>query len=121
MKKLYIGWEDIGIMVDFLVDKIKKSRIKYDGIYGIPRGGLPLAVTLSHHLNLPLLVHPTINSLVCDDISDTGVTLANIKHKKIVCLFKSKWTKTKPDYYYAEKEDKKSWLVFPWEDYKNEN
>lgn len=121
MEKIYIDWETVGIMIDELVNKVNSSDMEFDGVYGIPRGGLPLAVALSHNLNLPLLVHPTKNSLVCDDISDTGVTLSNIKHKMIVCLYTSKWTKVIPYHFVRVKEDKNSWIVFPWEDRENEN
>ena len=56
MNKIYIDWENFGIMMDELYEIIKISNIKFDGIYGIPRGGLPIAVALSHKLNLPLFI-----------------------------------------------------------------
>jgi hypoxanthine phosphoribosyltransferase len=110
-----ILWDELAYMIERILQQVDKDNLVFDGVYGIPRGGLPLAVVLSHHLNIPLLVHPTKNTLVCDDISDTGKTLSTIKHKKIACLYSSKWTKTKPDYYSEIKTNKKEWLVFPWE------
>lgn len=115
MQKIHIDWEMFGILVDKLSNKIKRKGLKFDGIYGIPRGGLPIAVCLSHSLNLPLLLYPTKNSLVIDDISDTGKTLKSFKNRKIACLYSSKWTETNPDYFVLTKEDKDSWIVFPWE------
>ena len=56
---------------------------KFDGVYGFPRGGLCLAVALSHSLGLHLLDKPKNNSLIVDDIYDTGYTLEKIKHIKI--------------------------------------
>jgi len=114
MEKIFYTWEQIDTGVEELVSQIKKSKLKFDGLYGIPRGGLPLAVMLSYQLNLPLLVYPTVNTLVVDDISDTGKTLMSMKNKKIACLFNSKWTKVKPDFYAYTKTNKQSWIMFPW-------
>ena len=34
----------------------KWSDVEIGAVYGIPRGGLPIATMLSHKLNLPLLI-----------------------------------------------------------------
>ena len=115
MNRIYISWKDFGSMIEKLSNLIKKSRYKFDGVYGIPRGGLSLAVALSHKLNLPLLLYPTKKSLVVDDISDTGKTLQSHKNKKIACLFSSRWTDVEPDYFINTKINTKDWIVFPWE------
>lgn len=103
-------------MIEQLTKKIKESKLQFDGIYGVPRGGLPLAVAISHRLELPILTYPTPKSLVVDDISDTGKTLANMGNKKIACLFTTDWTEAKPDWFIKKKERQTQWLVFPWED-----
>jgi len=110
-----IDWKEYQKMTDELAVKIKNSNEFFDGIYGIPRGGLPLAVSLSHILQLPILLYPTINSLVVDDISETGLTLTSHKNKKIACLFSTTWTTVKPDFYISTKDDENCWLIFPWE------
>ena len=115
MVKIWFSWAEFGVIIEELVIKIQKSRCKFNGVYGIPRGGLSFAVTLSHKLKLPLLLYPTKNTLVCDDISDTGRTLASHKNKKIVTLFSTKRTKTKPDWHSKIKKSKEDWIVFPWE------
>ena len=122
--KTYISWKDFEKMRKKLVKQIKKSNKKFDGVYGIPRGGLILAVCLSHDLNLPLLKIPTKNSLIAEDISDTGNTLIklikNKNYKKIACLYSSNWTKVIPDYYVKVKVKKFKWLVFPYENQNTE-
>lgn len=115
MNKIEITWTQVGSMIDELVVKIKKSGIKFDGVFGIPRGGLPLAVILSYRFNIPLLLYPTKNTLVVDDISDNGFTLQRMKNKKIATLFSTDWTITKPDWFIEKKKSKKDWLIFPWE------
>ena len=102
-------------MIKELAIKISKDGNEYDGIYGIPRGGLPIAVCLSHELDLPLLMYPTDKSLVVDDISDTGKTLESHKNKAIATLYSTSWTKTKPLYFIKEKLFKSDWIVYPWE------
>ena len=118
-KIIVLTWAEFGKLVDYLIVKLKVYmriyEVTYDGIYGVPRGGLPLAVILSHHLDLPLLVHPTPESLVVDDISDTGITLSTIKHKTIATIFSTPWTTIEPNFYMDIKKDKDCWVVFPWE------
>lgn len=111
-KYTHISWKKFDTLVKELAEKIKGN---FDGIYGIPRGGLPIAVFLSHHLNIPLLEKPTKNSLIVDDISDNGTTLTPFTHNKIACLFSTPWTKVKPDWFIATKENKEEWLIYPWE------
>lgn len=115
MNKIYLTWEEIGKMIEDLVVKIKNSGEKFDGIFGIPRGGLPLAVILSYRFEIPLLLYPTKNTLVVDDISDNGFTLQRMKNKKIATLFSTDWTITKPDWFVEKKKSQEDWLVFPWE------
>lgn len=114
-KKIILTWTQVGKMIDKLAVKIKKSGIKFDGIFGIPRGGLPLAVILSYKMDIPVLLYPTKDTLVVDDISDNGYTLQRIKHKKIATIYSTDWTITVPDWFVGKKLSKNDWLVFPWE------
>ena len=118
MKKIYETWEEFNKVVLSFTSRIINSKLKFDGIYALPRGGLPLGVALSHQLNLPLLLYPTENTLVVDDISDTGKTLENIKHKKIVTWYTTPWTTVQPYWYFEIKNRKDSWIMFPWEEIK---
>ncbi len=88
---------------------------KFEGVYGIPRGGICLAVALSHSLELTLLNEPKNNSLIVDDIYDTGHTLEQIKHIKGSETYV--WvSKKKPTWWNCYKYIKDNdWIVFPWE------
>ena len=92
-------------MIDTLAEKIISDKVKFNGIYGVPRGGLPIAVSLSHRLNLQFYMLPSNEILVVDDISDTGKTLKDTLHKRIACLYTTSWTEQEPDYY-AKIKDK---------------
>lgn len=91
------------------------SLAGFDGIYGIPAGGLVLAVYLHYRLKLPLLLAPTENSLIVDDIVDTGFTMSHYisKGNFTATLFCKKGGKWKPNIWLREKEEK--WIRFPWE------
>jgi uncharacterized protein len=115
MKKKNITWNVFETMLNELARKIKKSNIKFDGVYGIPRGGLPIAVCLSHKLDIPLLVKPTKNALIVDDISDNGNNLNSFKNNNIATLFVTDWTITKPKFWVKKKLNKEEWIIFPWE------
>ncbi|OGF69537.1 hypothetical protein A3C73_03810 [Candidatus Giovannonibacteria bacterium RIFCSPHIGHO2_02_FULL_44_11] len=114
MKKQAYTWAEFEEDIPKLVAKIKKLNRRFDGIYGIPRGGLVLAVRLSHELNLPLVMGGvTKNTLVVDDVSDTGSMLAPLKERKatIVTIFYKPWTKAMSDIWMRKTENH---IVFPW-------
>ena len=113
--KVRITWKEYGIHVNNLIASIKGHALQFDGVYGLPRGGLPIATCVSHALNLPILMYPTKETLVVDDISDTGKALAGIKHKLIATLYTTDWTITKPDVAVCKKLKQSDWIVFPWE------
>ncbi len=88
---------------------------KFKGVYGFPRGGLCLAVALSHSLGIPILDEPKSYSLIVDDIYDTGLTLEGIKH--LQGSEAHVWISKKlPTWWNAFKYTKeKDWVIFPWE------
>jgi len=59
-----------------LAEKIKASGKDFKNIYGIPRGGVPVALVLSHHLGLPIVEDWQLSSLIIDDLIDSGETLS---------------------------------------------
>ena len=99
---------------------VKKAATLYKdktltGVYGIPRGGLCLAVALSHHLKIPLLDLPVDNCLIVDDIYDSGKTLEKYKNYKNASYFVliSKQDPTYFSSFITTKSD--GWVIFPWE------
>lgn len=93
----------------------------FDNIYGVPRGGLILAVFLSYMSGKPLVLDRnkiTKRTVVVDDISDKGDTLTHIlnggESYKVITLFSAPRTKFLPTYFCREKKSK-DWIIFPWE------
>lgn len=111
----YYSWKEFEKDIPKIVKLIKKKKLKFDNIYGIPRGGLCLAVCLSHYLGVPLADKIKSNTLIVDDVSDTGETL--LKYRKFnnptVAVFCCPKTKFIPDVWIRQKGNK--WIVFPWE------
>lgn len=85
------------------------------GIHGIPRGGLVLAVALSHRLQVPLLAKPQPGCLVVDDVVETGRTLAPFRQLSGCSLLV--WiSKLEPTWWQAaEVCSSDEWILFPWE------
>ena len=109
----YFTWEEFDRSVEHIADRCK--FLNFSGIYGVPRGGLCLAVALSHKLKINLISEPIKNSLIVDDVYETGITLNNYKNiegAKFFVLF----SKNNPTWWNSVHISKKSeWLVFPWE------
>ncbi len=110
-EKIIVRWAEIDLLIDVLTNQI----IGVDSVYGIPRGGLVPAVMLSHRLGLPLVQKIGKNTLIVDDISDSGKTLNKLnKPNKVAVLMQRKNTEFKCDFV-GKHIDHEDWLVFPWE------
>jgi len=113
ISKVYLEWDTIHDLVDVLAEKIKHNYPNIDSVTGLARGGLIPAVLLSHKLDIPWTLAVHKNTLVVDDINDTGHTLSKspgvytaVLHHKPTSIFSPS--------VYAE-EVGTEWIVYPWE------
>jgi hypoxanthine phosphoribosyltransferase len=108
-----LSWFDFDQAVNTIVDRVAAQQ--FSGIHGIPRGGLVLAVALSHRLDQPLLPSPQPGCLLVDDVYETGLTLA--PYRELVDCTTVVWvSKAEPQWWQAvEVTDSREWIVFPWE------
>jgi hypoxanthine phosphoribosyltransferase len=122
IKKHYFSWEDYDYAIKCIVEYYESQNLDCGAVYGLPRGGLPIAVSLSHRLNLPLLMNyydrkivTDKKILVVDDIADTGETLKGFDtNKNIICTFHhTEESIVLPEFSVFNKNDK--WIVYPWE------
>ena len=106
-------WDEFDKSVELIANRCK--FLEFSGIYGIPRGGLCLAVALSHKLKVNLISEPLENSLIVDDVYETGNTLNTLKDTdgaKFFVLF----SKIEPTWWNTVFiSEKNKWIVFPWE------
>ena len=119
--RLVMTWEAFDAYVEKLVKMLRAHAdaegMAFTGDYGFPRGGLCLAVKLSHLMGLPLLLAPAPNCVVCDDISDSGETLLKYQRSAqyvTVTLLARQGTAAMPAYY-GELVETGHWVLFPWE------
>ncbi len=157
--KLIIDWKEYNLIVEKLAIQIHSSGYKPDLLIGIARGGLPIIDVLSRIFKLKCAylavesysgkgiedqqgtlvfsreMSSTVqdmkgNILLCDDLSDTGVTLnksidwlrkykplvGKIKDIKTAVLWKKKDSTFEPDFC-AQKLNSNPWIVQPFERY----
>jgi len=120
VKKVVYSWKQFDNDVNKIIKYLKEIKIQIDGIFAIPKGGLVLGVALANRLNVPLyrsFVNVSDDTLIVDDISDTGETLSSILHIEnyiTITLFKKQGTKFIPKFSCRECK-KDDWVVFPWE------
>ncbi len=127
--KIYLSWENIDNAVNGLCNQIIRDQPNIDSVHGLKRGGMIPAVMISHKLGLPYSDVILPNTLVIDDICDTGVTLSNgVGVNTAVLFYKPHTSDFIPDMWFtAHKGDE--WIIFPWEkedsepiqDYKKKN
>ena len=109
----YFTWSEFDKSVQCIANECK--FLKFSGIYGVPRGGLCLAVALSHKLKINLISKPLKNSLIVDDVYETGLTLNTLKDIEGAMFFVL-FSKVKPIWWNTVHiSEKKEWIVFPWE------
>jgi xanthine phosphoribosyltransferase len=125
---LYMTWEHFEEAIQSAVAELSQHALPPDrpiGVYGIPRGGLILAVTLSHRLSIPWLPKPQPGCILVDDVIETGhtmQTLINSVHKQHPgqSLDWRAWVwiskNLLPRIGYHRYVDPKTWVCFPWSD-----
>lgn len=121
MNKVIFKWEDAEAYVRQVV--LRYKDVQLSGVYGLPRGGVVLAVMISHALNIPMLMAPVPGCLIVDDICDTGESLVHYaknssaidkpKYHITTMIYKENPIVT-PEYYWGKKDN--DWIVFPWEE-----
>ena len=113
----HFTWDEFDKSVEYIANKC--NFLDFSGIYGVPRGGLCLAVALNHKLKISLITEPIKNALIVDDVYETGITLntfKDIEGAKFFVLFSKKKPTWWNSVHISEESD---WIVFPWENILN--
>lgn len=121
-EKEFVTWQRVEEFVNYVAQNVDTP---ITGVYGLPRGGLILAVMLSHKLGVPMLMSPATGCIIVDDICDSGESLLHYvkdtsgidpkdkAYQVATMYYKDNRLGIKPDIYAHTKGDK--WIVFPWE------
>lgn len=113
MKLRKLSWAQFDAAVDELSRDARKMG---SALYGIPRGGLVLAVALSHRTGMPLATQLAPGVVAVDDIMDSGATLRDLSVSHAITWFARVRTPPPCSLLCAEVVQAGVWLVFPWED-----
>ena len=110
---LRLTWDDFDAAVATLAPMIYRPTAKH--LYGVHRGGLCLAVALSHATGIPLATEPGPNCVIVDDIADTGTTLRQFDGaQKLVWVFRPRSLVNVRAALRLPLDDDQ-WVLFPWE------
>lgn len=107
-----VTWDDLAVEADRIAET---WRGKVHAVYGIPTGGVPLALMVAQRLNLPMANEWSIGSaiLVVDDLIDTGRTMKNYGGSAYRdAAFRKPWS---PIDLAPRARTIDDWLWFPWE------
>lgn len=114
-----LSWADVCAAVEKLTDGLDSAN--YDGVYGVPRGGVIPAAMLATRLGLPVLDTYSPQTLIVDDIIDSGKTRKRYPKSSTFVSIANKTRDLNPEStwggIYVPYGD---WVVFPWENAKNE-
>lgn len=104
--------EDFKLLCGYVVKK------EYSSIYPVPRGGITLAVAMAARLGVPIVTEPSPDTLVVDDLIDSGQTRLKFKDHDFICIHCKPWAHIQAsegkDTYYLRKV--KGWVHYWWED-----
>ena len=113
--KIFLSWDDVNDAVDDICNKIRHDQPNLDSVHGIARGGLIPAVLISHKLGLPWTDVILPNTLVVDDICDSGVTLEKAPGVWTAVLHYKPHTSCFQPNIWADIHEGDEWLIYPWE------
>ena len=113
--KIYLSWDDVDDLVNELCEKIPFNLPLIDSVHGIPRGGLIPAVLISHKLGLPYVNAVGPNTLVIDDICDSGYTLDTGPGVYTAVLHYKPHTSCFIPQLWAKLHEGDEWIIYPWE------
>lgn len=124
MKNKQLTWRQFDTAVDRMAKYLETLNPFVKNIYGVPRGGLMLAIALSHRLDKPLIYDRkkiTDKTVIVDDIIDSGQTFLRLikgnKYKGYLRLVT--WVATEKNDHHVSFHvivaKQGEWYQFPWE------
>lgn len=98
-----------------------KITVKYDAVYGVPRGGINVAIALSRQLNISLISglggQPQGKKiLIADDIVDSGKTRDRFADYDFACLHIKPHAKINSSKLLYHVHNTNDWIEYFWEE-----
>ena len=98
-----------------LCKAIERVPFIFTNVFGIPRGGFLPAIEVAQYFNKPVITDPseiTIDTLIVDDLADSGATLAKFKANRKAVVYKKMCCKAN-DIIYAVEIPAREWIELP--------
>jgi uncharacterized protein len=125
-KEQHVSWSEIDSLIEQLASIILKSKKTFSSITTLSRGGLVPSRLLADHLGIEKIFVDekviSVNSLVVDDIFDSGKTFDRVISKSedsskllYVTLFARRGRKLPPQLIYGKETDNDGYVIFPWD------
>lgn len=120
MRTRLIAHEEVQAAARRLVASLPRNRWGAPPrIYGVPRGGIPVAYVIAGLVGGEVTDSPVDADLVVDDLIDTGRTLSQLHRtfpdKLYAVLFQKRPALVEFSYHFGARLEDNDWLVFPWE------
>lgn len=112
MKVLYKQLRELSIL---LGEEIKNSGKTYGSVFGVPSGGLLPACWIAQVLNLPLVEEPQEDTLIVDDIKDSGKTLSRFQLNDHAVIYWKQRPNTTAPKFYSSIQTTDTWIELPHE------
>ena len=125
-KEQHVSWYEIDLLIQHLYDLVLKSKKEFSSITTLSRGGLVPSRLLADHLGIEKIFVDekvvSVDSLVVDDIFDSGKTFDKIVSKSedpskllYATLFARRGKKLPSQLIYGQETDNDGYVVFPWD------
>lgn len=111
---LRITWAEAEARSKALADswKLCRNPPPISSVYGVPTGGVPIAMWVSQHNGWPLVDEPNRHTLVVDDLIDSGRTARRYAGHHFDVLFRKPHS---PTDMVPNAATVAEWIRFPWE------
>jgi len=113
-EKYVVSWDEFQNIVESAIELIASHQLPFDSVFGIPRGGVAFAIAVAAHFKKPIVREPGPNTLILDDIVDSGATFSKFPRNYRIALFRKSTTPELPLNCFALRESD-AWVEFPWE------
>lgn len=107
-----VTWDDLNTEADRIAET---WRGKVHSVFGIPTGGVPVALLVAQRLGVPMASEYIMGTgtLIVDDLIDTGATMSAYSGTDLTdAAFRKPWS---PRKYANDARTIDDWLWFPWE------
>ena len=114
---IHVTLDEFNKQINSLRLTITTYHERYSGLYGVPKGGVFVAMALSHKLGIPMVEHNSGQKdiLIVDDLMDSGTTRMKFPNQDFACLYVKENTPLEclGDVFYNRVETE--WIEFFWE------